>query len=236
MTTTEMRLLPPVSVVVPHLNRAEHLKQSLDSWSNQTYGGQLDVVVVDFSSSIRDSSVARVVYVDNARWNICRARNVGAKCTYGDLLIFSPADAVIVPSFVSDVVAQWDLFDAWFVEGVMHKVPHDPAADGLIVVKRWVNTRVRGFSEQMMENPHGWGYDSDDYRLRITDMLSTSGGSVGDYPVESAMFCIHDDASRVSAYDFKDMAESRRRHEAYSAKERSKSYIANASQPEWGVR
>lgn len=225
-----------VSVIIPYLSRKEHLRQSLPHWFEQDYRGGAVVTVVDFSGQPSDLDMTRVKLVrpSDTRWNISRARNLGARMSFSDLLIFAPADALVVPEFISDIASQWNEHDAWIAESIYRGVPSDPALSGLIAVKRWVNTRLRGFNEPMMENPHGWGYDAIDYRLRLLDMLRSCGGSVGTYPLGSTMLLTNTEEMRVEPYDVKDMEASLHAHIQYSLACRQQyGWVANYGQP-WG--
>ena len=223
-----------VDVVIPYLDRAEHLKQAVAAWLAQTYAGKLTVHVVDFSGVYQPPPGAVVVRAVNRRWNICRARNLGARASRGDLLIFGLADLIVIPTFVAEIVSQWDAFDVWLAEGVVRGVPHNPSVESLLAVKRWVNTRIRGFNEPMMEDPRGWGYDAIDYRLRALQMLVTSGGTYGEFSTESVQVLLHPEEWRVRPYDVKDLGMTYSQHGIYSKWYREEhGYVANKGRV-WG--
>ena len=224
------------TVVIPYLSREEQLQEALGSWFAQDYVGHLGVIVVDFSdkSSTVDLSRVRVLRSQNTRWNISRAKNIGARNAKGDLLIFAHADMLVAPNFASWLLAQWDEFDMWICDGLHRNLPHDPSLDSLIAVKRWANTRIRGYSEPMMESPHGWGYDAVDYRLRAMAMLGTCGGVVGDYPGSAATLLLHGDSERMEPYDHKNLEITYDQHANYSRWYRTQiGYEANVGQ-DWG--
>lgn len=232
-TTT---VLPSVNVVIPYLDREDHLTKSTNAWLAQTYKGQLGIVVVDFSdtTSFLDLTRVRVVRSQDTRWNICRARNLGARSCHGRLLVFAPADVLPEPYFVSELVAQYDQYDMWVTEGLLRRVPYDPSLNGFFAIKRWVNTKIRGFHEPLMENPHGWGYDTMDYILRAKDCIASSGGSVSEFPIEAATVLPNTDEDRAAPYECKDLAKSYSEHEQYSADYRAThGYVANVGS-EWG--
>lgn len=236
-TTLDAESVPiAVTVVIPYLSREQHLQNALAGWFDQDYSGHLGVVVVDFSDkpSLVDLNRVRLIRSQSARWNINRARNIGARGALGDLLIFSNTDLVPESNFASGLVAQWDQFELWICDGLYRDIPHDPSLAGLIAVKRWVNTRLRGFNEEMMEQPHGWGYDAVDYRLRATAMLSGCGGSVGEYPGSSVLVLPHSDSARAEPYECDNLDISYDRHAAYSRWYRSQfGFIANIG-ADWG--
>ena len=226
----------PVSVVIPYLSREAHLMKALESWYAQRYAGHLGLVVVDFSDlpSPVDLHRVRLIRSQDVRWNPCRARNLGARNAYGRLLVFAQADMIVEPNFITQVTRGWDKYEMWVTEGMLRDVPYDPSLNGLIVVKRWINTRLRGFHEPLMENPHGWGYDAVDYRLRAQMLLRKSGCSIGDFKTEAVTVLSHSDHDRVEPYDNKDLEETYRAHEAYSRWYREvHGFVANKGQ-DWG--
>lgn len=218
------------------MSREDHLKQATEAWLAQNYNGQLGIVVVDFSdkSSFLDLTKLRVVRAQDTRWNICRARNLGARNCHGRLLIFAPADVLPSPHFVSGIMHEWDNAEMWVTEGLSRRVPYDPSLNGLVAIKRWVNTKIRGFHEPLMENPHGWGYDTMDYILRAKDCIAMSGGTTSEFPIEVATVLPNTDAERAEPYECKDLAESYKAHQLYSDDYRRKhGYVANVGL-EWG--
>ena len=226
----------PVSVVIPYLSREAHLAEALNSWYAQDYDGHLGIVVVDFSDqpSSVDLTRVRLIRSQDVNWNPCRARNLGARNAYGRLLIFSQADMVVAPGFVKQVTSGWDKYEMWVTEGMLRGVPYDPSLNGLLIVKRWVNTRLRGFHEPLMANPHGWGYDTIDYRLRAQALLARTGGSVGDFKTEAVTLLPHSDRERAEPYDNKELRETYEAHEAYSCWYRKEhGFVANKGQ-DWG--
>jgi glycosyltransferase involved in cell wall biosynthesis len=226
----------PVTVVIPYLDREKHLNQALEAWFQQKYTGHIGIVVVDFSDepSSVDLSRVRLLRPQDTRWNPCRARNLGARNAYGTLLIFTTADFLVDPEFIARLMVHWDDFDMWVAEGITRRVPYDPTLEGLVAVKRWVHTRLRGFHEPLMENPHGWGYECIDYRLRAEAMLKTAGCSIGDYLTETVAVLLHSDEERSAPYDAPDLRASYQAHEAYSAWYRQEiGWEANRGQ-DWG--
>ncbi len=234
--TTRPDFRVSASVVIPYLSRKSQLDQAIAYWLQQDYTGHLGVIVVDFSGAPSDVDLKKVKLVrsQNLRWNINRARNLGARESLGDLLIFSPTDALPVPDFVSSLASHWDDCDLWVAEQIYRDLPSDPALAGLLAVKRWVHTRLRGFNEPLMESPHGWGYDAIDFRLRAQTMLSSCGGVVGYYPSDAAIMLPNTDEERAEPYEVKNLEDSLNRHIHYSLGCRAQhGWVANVGQ-DWG--
>jgi hypothetical protein len=226
----------PVTAVIPYLDRKAHLQQALEAWFAQDYAGHCGVVVADFSDQPSPFDVKRVRLVrsQDTRWNISRAKNLGARNALGELLIFAHADMVVPTNFVSRIAIEWDLYDLWVSESALRGVPYEPTLDNLIAVKRWVNTGLRGYNEFMMESPHGWGYEAVDYRLRADVFVRSCGGSCGHFLTEDVQLLTHTDEDRYAPYEFKELQLSYDHHAAYSRWHRGAFGVeANIGQ-DWG--
>ncbi len=206
-----------ITVVIPYLTRRAHLDQAVAAWRGQKYSGPYELVVADGSGSLEGLPGARILPCPRPRWNISHARNYAARRTCGDLLIFAPADVLPAPELLSWLAEQRDKAVFWTVAGVAEQAPRDVSIDGLIAVKRWANTRIRGFQEKMMEAPHGWGYDNRDYLIRVRTMVNSGGETGGEIPTTLAAALAHDDAARVEPYELKDSAATYAAHEAWAA-------------------
>jgi glycosyltransferase involved in cell wall biosynthesis len=101
-----------ISVVVPLLDKAEHLPAQLEALAAQDYDGRWEVIVADNGS--RDGSVAvaergvaslpggRVVHAGAIR-SCGHARNAGAAEARGDFLAFCDADDVVSRSWLTEL-------------------------------------------------------------------------------------------------------------------------------------
>lgn len=92
-----MSSLPRISVVVPAYRQAAHIRACLDSIAAQTYGGPVEVVVVDDGCPDGTGEIAaahalapKVVRQDNA--GVAVARNRGIEVSTGEYLAFLDAD------------------------------------------------------------------------------------------------------------------------------------------------
>jgi len=209
----------------------------LDSWYAQRCRCELSIVIVDFSDEPSSVDVSRVRLLrptTSLRWNPCRARNIGARNSFGQLLVFAGTDVIVSPDFLERIDADWDRYDAWVAEDRLSAVPANPALDNLIAVKRWVNTRVRGFHEPLMEHPYGWGFGVSDYELRVRELLRRQGASCGGYGIDTALVLPRDAAERAATYDQNDIEATYEAHVAYSRWYRERCGVEANIGHDWG--
>ena len=95
----ESKRLPTVSVVVPTLNAAQHLRALLEALRSQFPQAPQEILIVDSGS--RDGTVSavqtagvpvRVIAID--RFSHGKARNLGVRETTGDIVVFMSQDAI----------------------------------------------------------------------------------------------------------------------------------------------
>lgn len=124
MTTVEApRSGSPAAVLIPHWNRAEKLRRTLDALGLQTV--QAPVVVVDNGSTdgtremlARDFSEVRCLRMGKNR-GFGTALNAGVRATDAPFLIFLNNDTVPRPQFVEEIVATQAASGAQMVAGVL---------------------------------------------------------------------------------------------------------------------
>ncbi len=223
------------SVIIPFLSREKHLLQAIDSWQSNDFKRK-EILVVDFSgkSTNLDLGKVKLVRSQSTRWNISRARNLGARKSIGDLLIFATADHLVPVDFISAIASTWAQAELWVNDSLVRDLPHDPSMDGLIAVKRWANTRLRGFNEPMMETPHAWGHDVADYILRCRSMITSCGGTYLGYQPEAVSVLTHSDDARVAPYEVKDLEAGMVAHEQFAERYRAAcGFVANVGAT-WG--
>lgn len=96
-----------ISVVIPTKNRAQDLRNALDSILLQTRLPD-EIVIVDQSSSRQDLNTSPVplVYVYNPGLSgLCAARNVGAKAVSGEIVLYLDDDVILEPEFIQELLA-----------------------------------------------------------------------------------------------------------------------------------
>jgi len=84
------------SVVVPAYNEAAYLGRALDSLQHQDYGGTYEIIVVDNNSTDSTADIAArhgVRVVREPQQGVCAARQRGADCARGEIIISTDADS-----------------------------------------------------------------------------------------------------------------------------------------------
>jgi glycosyltransferase involved in cell wall biosynthesis len=94
-----------VTVVIPCYNQGRFLPAAIASAQRQTFGGALDVIVVDDGSTDDTRDVARhagVTLVAQANRGLSEARNAGLSAARGELIVMLDADDELLPGAVSN--------------------------------------------------------------------------------------------------------------------------------------
>jgi glycosyltransferase involved in cell wall biosynthesis len=170
---------PKYSVIIPTLNEEFYLPKLLDSISLQPNQVLFEVVVVDGKSKDNTftlansykSKIKNIRILESPKASLPLQRNLGAKQTQGDWLIFIDADSVLMPYFferVNNFILNHksDLITTWFqpdsaevkdaisilignimIEGSI--LFHRPLPPGpLSIVRRDVFDSVGGYDEE----------------------------------------------------------------------------------------
>jgi len=209
---------PSISVVIPFYSRSDHLREALTAWQRCTYDGKLEIVVASYStdSIIFNDKTTRNVFINTPNWNIANAFNIGARATTSEIIVFTTADILPADNFLSDLNLHNFSWAAYINDVFLHNVPHNAEAGKLVVVKRWLHTRVNGFNELMMETPVGWGYEFEDYTTRLRLAADDCGEVVKYYDSSRLSFLTHSDESRLEPYPTHDITQSYTAHKKFS--------------------
>ena len=97
--------LPTVSVVIPTYNRKDMLREALNSLAQQTYPtDRFEIIVVDDGSTDGTDQIAAVAFPFTLRyfWQTnqgdATARNLGARQSQADILVFLDDDILVEPT------------------------------------------------------------------------------------------------------------------------------------------
>ncbi|MGO4612690.1 glycosyltransferase family 2 protein [Nocardia sp. 2YAB30] len=133
--TTPESDAPEVSVIIPARNAADTLGDQLAALAGQTYDGRWEIIVVDNGSQDATTDIAeswrrhlphlRVLHAPGTH-SAARARNVGARASRGDLLLFCDADDVVDREWVTQLAK--GLRDFPTVAGAVERCSLNPAA------------------------------------------------------------------------------------------------------------
>lgn len=182
------------SVIIPTYNEEAflpHLLESLITQSEQSF----DVCVVDGKSSDKTVRIAKsfqaklpgLRVIESQVAGLPLQRNIGARATKGDVLVFIDADSILLPYFFDRITEFMEknnpaLFTTWFrpdtesnadamvtlllnlvIEGSIRF--HRPVAPGpLTCVKRTIYDKVGGYDDSLK-----WGEDYD-FTKRVCKM------------------------------------------------------------------
>jgi GT2 family glycosyltransferase len=124
---------------MPARDAAATVGQQLDALAAQSYDGAWELIVsdngsIDGTRALAEAAVERLpslrVVDSSGRSGPSAARNRGAECASGDLLVFCDADDVVTPGWLAAVVAAARDYDV--VTG-----PQDPTVINRAAVQAW---------------------------------------------------------------------------------------------------
>src|SRR5690606_14889305 len=114
---------PKISVIIPTLNRYDHLKHILQDFENQEYSN-FEVVVIDQSDDYNPDfytdfklDIKLIRQEEKALW---LARNTGIKKASGAFIALSEDDVRILPDWISNHLKCLDFFDCNVSAGVFY--------------------------------------------------------------------------------------------------------------------
>jgi glycosyltransferase involved in cell wall biosynthesis len=103
-----------VDIVIPAHNAQATIAETVDSALAQDYSGEFHITVVDDGSTdgtmedvldgYLDSLNYPVSLVSDKNQGVARARNLGARYTFGEAILFLDADDKIAPNYLSETV------------------------------------------------------------------------------------------------------------------------------------
>jgi succinoglycan biosynthesis protein ExoA len=126
---SESPALPSVSIVIPVRNEAGNISATLDSCLNQSYRGDVEVVVADAMSddgtydiAIRYASTHQVRVVDNPDRITPAGLNRAIEASIGDVIVRCDAHSVLPPRYIENAVRILTETEAGNVGGVQKAV------------------------------------------------------------------------------------------------------------------
>ncbi len=103
--------LPPVSVIIPTYNRKDMLLDTLNSLAQQTYPN-FEVIIVDDGSADGTQEIAEEVFPFTLRYSrqsnqgATAARNLAARQSQADILVFLDDDILLEPEYLTYIVRE----------------------------------------------------------------------------------------------------------------------------------
>ena len=133
-------MLPPVSIIVPVLNEADHLDECLASLQAQDYQGAVEILVADGGSTdgTRESLQTRasrgeVVFVDNPLRRQWSGLNLAARAASGEVLVRVDGHSVYASDYVRRSVEALESSQATAAGGRM--IPVSDCSDSVLVAR-----------------------------------------------------------------------------------------------------
>jgi glycosyltransferase involved in cell wall biosynthesis len=107
--------LPTVSVILPTYNRKDLLRETLETLARQTYpGDRFEVIVVDDGSTDGTEAIAAETFPFTLRYfrqsnqGDAAARNLGARQSQADILVFLDDDILLEPGYLANLIQAHD--------------------------------------------------------------------------------------------------------------------------------
>jgi glycosyltransferase involved in cell wall biosynthesis len=119
-----------VSVIIPTYNRKEWLRETLNSLARQTYpNDRFEVIVVDDGSTDRTQEITAQAlpftlrYFWQSNQGDAAARNLGARQSQADMLVFLDDDILVEPDFLTYLIRAHDGYQNRIVVGTVDLWP-----------------------------------------------------------------------------------------------------------------
>jgi len=193
-----METKPLLSFVIPAMGRLHHVKQALESVLKQPNS---EVILVDWSCPEHTGDWAeatfkekypnlKVVRVpDKKHFHLSAARNIGAKEANGEFLCFLDCDMILKDNFLGMCLSAMD-GDSYIIFDF-----YSSGYAGMIICPKKDFLKINGYDE----NIRGYGYEDDEFKCRISQLLLKSIISRN-----LANHIEHEDGERVKFYEEKD--------------------------------
>lgn len=131
---------PTVSLIIATLNEEEHLGDCLRSIAVQTYGGIIDVFVIDGGSRDRTRAIAKefdlVTLIENPKRIQAAAYNIGLEHARGEITALVSAHSVLEPDYVERAVDALHVSGAALVGGAITPIGRDLVPRGIALAMR----------------------------------------------------------------------------------------------------
>ncbi|MCR9295814.1 MAG: glycosyltransferase family 2 protein [bacterium] len=168
-----------LSIVVTCKGRLSHLQRTLPSILEQRTSLPYRVVVVDYGDpqacgawiASQGNPMLSVIRcrTQTREFNVSRARNLGARNSWGEYVAFLDADVQVAGNWLEAAVRP-------LREGAVMSIPDwDQPGYSACMVSRKAFQLARGFDESFS----GWGYEEVDFLSRVSRL-----GRIGKFPAE----------------------------------------------------
>lgn len=157
-----------ISVIIPAYNAEKYIKRSVESVCNQTYAGEVEIIIVDDGSTDNTYKLSellkekdnRIILLQKENGGLSDARNYGIKAARGDYIAFLDADDAFDIHFLQymyDAIIEsksdMAVCGYWTVYANGNKVP-SCTFDHIIVCSRQATIRELIIGKKMTS--HSW--------------------------------------------------------------------------------
>jgi glycogen synthase len=144
-------ILPTVSVIIPTYNRKDSLREILCSLAEQTYPhDRFEVIVVDDGSTDGTKQIENEIfpfalhYFWQTNHGDAAARNLGAKQSRADILVFLDDDIFVEPDYLRNLVCEHEIHQNTIVVGTAVLLPAEttPLSEIVFAPLAWINNHA----------------------------------------------------------------------------------------------
>lgn len=179
------------SIIITCSNRLDHLKQSITALNHQSNS---EIIIVDYNCSQGTAKFVRknyptfqVIEVKNAnKFNVAKARNIGAKHARGDLLFFCDADILLMEN-----IGFW--LQKNFKNDFFYISSKEDETFGSSMIRKKDFIKINGYDEAF----DGWGGEDRD----LYERLKYSGIKQLNYPENFLRAIPHADSLRQLGHE-----------------------------------
>ncbi len=169
-----------ISIIIPVYNSEGTVENCLDSLLNQSYNGEYEIIVVNDGSTDNTVGIVErypVKLLAQQHRGPATARNLGAKETKGDLLLFIDSDCVADSNWVQEMTKPFENSDVVGVQGSYRSKQFE-------IVARFAQYEIEERYEKMGKNRYidFIGSYSAGYRR---DIFLNAGGFDENFPIAS---------------------------------------------------
>lgn len=97
---------PDYSIVIPAYNEERYIKNTILSLKQQSYNGNVEIIVVDNNSTDKTVKIAKnagVIVIEEPQIGVCFARQAGTEYAKGSIIISTDADTIFHKDWLNNI-------------------------------------------------------------------------------------------------------------------------------------